>query len=452
VYNGTISDLEELILQCRTQESKDYISEAYAAYKASAYRSCIVTTWIALVFDIIDKIRELSIAGDNKAKTILEKFEKLQERVEKNDPNALKDSLTFEREILDVAKNDLSLIDSHQFTDLDRLKEDRNRCAHPTFQRIETPYHPTPEQARYHLKNAITHVLQMPPVQGKQALSNLLKLVESEYFPQDYDDALKQLQASDLSRPTKSLINAFVDNLLHSYFDNKHPLYFQKRALVALQCCVHMFREDAIPRLIKQFKKIVTNIDDEQLTLAVGVTFFIPEMWLDVGEAVQIRIREYIARCDAPKFVMMAGRCLQNDDLAPLIKDRIQQLECADLSKLISHGVTDECVERAVELFCSSRNWHEANRIYADCVFPVFEKLTEAHLTRIIKSHEEESSDLPGSTGFSNFLDELIKTEKLSKEQLIDLLKENNLEHFALYHVDDDDTEESEKSESETPF
>lgn len=45
----------------------------------------------------------------------------------------------------------------------------------------------------------------MPPVQGKQALSNLLKLVESEYFPLNYDDALKQLQTSDLSRPTKSL-------------------------------------------------------------------------------------------------------------------------------------------------------------------------------------------------------------------------------------------------------
>lgn len=77
MHNGTISDLEELILQCRTQESKDYISEAYAAYKANAYRSCIVTAWIALVFDIIGKIREPSIAGDNKAKTILDKFEKL---------------------------------------------------------------------------------------------------------------------------------------------------------------------------------------------------------------------------------------------------------------------------------------------------------------------------------------------------------------------------------------
>jgi hypothetical protein len=229
----TISDVEELILKCRTKDSRLYISDAYSAYKAGAFRSCIVTTWIALVFDIIDKIRELSISGDKKAAAILNGFEKLQERVDKNDPEALKESLAFEREILDLAKNELGIIDKHQFTDLGRLKEDRNRCAHPTFHRIETPYQPTAEQARYHLKNVIVHVLQMPPVQGKQALSNLSKLVESTYFPVDFDDALKQIQASDFSRPTPALINAFVDKLLFGFFTKGNELYFEKKALIA---------------------------------------------------------------------------------------------------------------------------------------------------------------------------------------------------------------------------
>ena len=37
--------------------------------------SVIITTWIAVVFDIIDKLKELAISGDAQAKVEVEKFE-----------------------------------------------------------------------------------------------------------------------------------------------------------------------------------------------------------------------------------------------------------------------------------------------------------------------------------------------------------------------------------------
>ena len=53
--------LEELYLQCRNKASQDNIEEAVNCYKIGAYRACIVATWIALVYDFIEKVNELEI-------------------------------------------------------------------------------------------------------------------------------------------------------------------------------------------------------------------------------------------------------------------------------------------------------------------------------------------------------------------------------------------------------
>jgi hypothetical protein len=38
-----------------------------ASYRAGAFRAAIVATWIAVCFDVIEKIRELALSGDKEA-------------------------------------------------------------------------------------------------------------------------------------------------------------------------------------------------------------------------------------------------------------------------------------------------------------------------------------------------------------------------------------------------
>lgn len=61
---NTITDLDELALRIRTDESRVLFVEALHAYRAGAFRSAVTSTWIAVVYDAISKIRELSIGGD----------------------------------------------------------------------------------------------------------------------------------------------------------------------------------------------------------------------------------------------------------------------------------------------------------------------------------------------------------------------------------------------------
>jgi hypothetical protein len=61
-----LADLDELVLKCRDERAKSYIAEAVACYKVGAFRSSIVACWIAICFDVIDKLRELASPGTQK--------------------------------------------------------------------------------------------------------------------------------------------------------------------------------------------------------------------------------------------------------------------------------------------------------------------------------------------------------------------------------------------------
>jgi hypothetical protein len=189
-----IADLDELVLKCKAVQARAFIAEAIGSYRAGAFRSSIVATWIAVAYDFIDKLRQLDLTGDKQAKKYLTEFESIRKTGDV--PAALR----FERQILDRAR-ELELISDLEQKDLERLREDRDRCAHPSMNWLDEAYQPSPELARLHLRNAITHLLQHPPVQGKAALERLVSEVGSTYFPRDTAKALEYLRAGPLERP-----------------------------------------------------------------------------------------------------------------------------------------------------------------------------------------------------------------------------------------------------------
>jgi hypothetical protein len=209
-----LRDLDELVQSCRDQEARSYIAEAVICYKAGAFRGCIVATWIAVVFDLIAKIRELSLSGDAEAQTIIRDLTTWQPLIERGDMVSIRKSLELEREIVNVANDKFGFFDGIQILDLKRLQDDRNRCAHPTFQGGDQPYSPSSELARTHLVHAVSHVLSQPPVQGKAGTEHILKSVRSEFFPTELEAAKTQLRSAGLERPKDSLVRSVADHLV----------------------------------------------------------------------------------------------------------------------------------------------------------------------------------------------------------------------------------------------
>src|ERR1700749_825075 len=93
-----LSDLDELVLLCRDEKARLHIVEAVTCYRSGAYRSAIVATWIAVCYDIIDKLRELTLSGDANAQQHIERLEQARAS------NDIEQSLRFERGILNLAQ------------------------------------------------------------------------------------------------------------------------------------------------------------------------------------------------------------------------------------------------------------------------------------------------------------------------------------------------------------
>lgn len=169
---------------------KNYINESVAAYRTGAYRASLITTWIAVCVDIIEKVRELSLSEDPAAK----KYEEQLDKIQPNDPSGM---LGFVRELLNIACDELQLISTIEKSHLEHLKDDRNICAHPTFSDDGSQFTPPAELALSYIVQAANYLLIHPPVKGKVIVQRLYELINEPSFPEDEEKAYSLLSSEN---------------------------------------------------------------------------------------------------------------------------------------------------------------------------------------------------------------------------------------------------------------
>ena len=173
-------DLDILLTKVRHSQSKVYFLDAVRAYKAGALRASMTSAWVALVYDLITKYRELSAMGDPAASTFLLSWDNATAAGD------IKKLLQLEASIIDDATTNTQVINRIAGTHLLRLREDRHLCAHPAFSAEAELFEPSPELVRLHLVNAVDLVLSREPLQGK-AISELYDAdVQSPGFPTEH--------------------------------------------------------------------------------------------------------------------------------------------------------------------------------------------------------------------------------------------------------------------------
>ncbi len=144
------------------------VDEALRCYNVGAVRAAIAATWVAVTTDLIEKIAMLADDGDRRAVEFRRKVD--QARLQGVTPAGAKAMQRVEDDVLGVAE-ELELFDSVGRLDLNRIREDRNLCVHPSLRHLGELYDPRPETARAHLGVALSTVLTLPPTQGRRMLN-----------------------------------------------------------------------------------------------------------------------------------------------------------------------------------------------------------------------------------------------------------------------------------------
>lgn len=417
-----LSDLDELVLKCRDQKAKNYIREAVACYKAGAFRSAIVSTWIAVSFDVLDKLKELSLAGDKEAEKQIEAFDKAR-RI-----GDIANSLKFERDILSVCRDKLELISPVEFIDLDRLQEDRNRCAHPSMTADGEVFNPSAELARMHIRSAVEHLLQYPPAQGKYALDSLTSEVESEYFPTDIKKAIVAFESSPLKKARDSLIRNFTIVLLKKLINDAKDYKEIYRLSTALNAIGVIHRDAYRITLSDKLSSIVRSLEAENLDRVIPLINHVEDSWSHFAADVRQKFQSYVENLPKEKLDDI-DVFLSINDLKNFAEKRLRKATRAELDEPLYFTVPSQVSDRIIELYSESRSFDQANS-FASTVIRYAGDYSKEQIQKIINACGE-NDQIEHSFEVGSVVNALRKNKNVTDEEVDEWLIEAGLNKFA---------------------
>lgn len=418
-----LEDLDELILRCRDERARLYIAEAVSNYRAGAFRSAIVASWIAVCFDVIEKLRELALAGDKAAETQVQDLEATRRAGD------LSRALKFERELLEIAKDKFELISPLEYIDLERLQADRNRCAHPSLTSDDKVYTPSAELARLHIHSAVTHLLQHPPVQGKFALDRLVQEVESEYFPSTAKDARVAFASGPLRRPRESLVRNLVLVFAKTVLKDSPDYKRRMRLTAALRAISELHPLPYAAALSERLSPLFRAVPDAELSAATTFLQYVADSWQYLEADVRQRLQNYVRELPA-KNLEDVEFLLKYTPLQLQARHRVTIATKKELSQALFFDIPPEVADRFITIYLASESFDDANS-WAKQMFVHTGEFTADHVRRLLAS-AAKNSQIAGSFQIGPLISSMRGGKKLPADEFEKLLRENGLEEFAL--------------------
>lgn len=420
-----LEDLDELTLRCRDEKARQHIAEAVASYRAGAFRSSIVATWIAVCFDVIEKLRELSLAGDKQAEQQVQDIEKTHRT---NDMTA---ALKFERELLLLAKDKFELLSQIEYEDLKRLQEDRNRCAHPSLSSDEQAYAPPAELARLHIHSAVVHLLQHPPVQGKFAHERILKDIDSEYFPTSVLEAKVVISAGPLKRPRDSLLRGIVVVLYKELLKMQNSMKRNSQLAAALQAIESIHPAQTLQIKQEKLPALFKNLSDKELYVATECLEAVPNTWHFLTEDIKLRLQGYVENLSVSEIERIEF-LLNFQPLKEAAIIRLQTVSRNELRTVVRHSLNPpaEIVDRLIDLYLQSSSFDQANLQGRDMV--QFADNFSENQIRLMLNRVSQNDQLMGSFQLAPLIARLRASNKVSVDEFEKLLLENGLTTYRL--------------------
>ena len=424
-----LTTLDEAVLSCKTPAAKAQISEAVRCYEAGAYRAAIVLTYITVCFDLIDKLRALSSTGDGRAKTLLIDLENFQKQLDAGNDQALSSLLKFERELFEKFRDDFEFFGVNEFEELARLRNDRNRCAHPTFFKSEAPYIPNAELARLHITNAIRFVLSQEPKQGKAALDQVRSAITSQYFPDSLEEIVDRFKLLGLDNAREPLIIAIADDIVFNSADVSHKYYLFPPAFKAIDALIELRRHAAAPRVTQNVEKLLNSTEDAAIESGSLFVLRNKDVQSDLSIAARGVVSSWVEKNDYQKPGNTVRRAIQIDWLKASARKRLDRLDEDDFSYL-RRPVPQEMLARAAEIYSQARSWSEANVLAPKVAIPFADAFGESEVRLIFDEATNGAADLRGSHNFREFIEKLYSESALGKVKIDELTEEFDLETY----------------------
>lgn len=411
-----ITDLDSLVIKVRNSNTKVYISEALASFRAGSNRGAILSTWIALSYDILSKIREIAADDPGAPAQFINDFDKASTN------NNKEKLLKLERELLHKAK-DLEIINNHEFHALERLKEDRHRCAHPTHDNEDDLFIPSPEQVRAHLVHCLNYVLTQKPVQGKKAIDRLISDLQNSNFLNNYEDTHSFLKSRYLNRSKEVFISNSIKLLSKSLLKNSVPELHGLEEITFF--ALKSFYRDSFYEAREIMRLNVNNYLDTSKPISFirlpQIISIDKNIWNFLSEDNQIAFKGFV-NSDEHQILKShhTYECFEVPAIKELVTNRLNEIEDSDLLNIINKNPIKYFLPIIVYKFCNETTYSTTRDFGYKLAGTYSKYITVSDLKQIISCSMVDDQIY----GYSNFDTIILSIFRETKDRLLNYTKD----------------------------
>lgn len=373
-------DLDVLLTRIRNPNSKGYFLDAVKAYKSGALRGALTSAWVALVFDLIAKYRELSTMGDAAATAFLQSWDNATASGD------IAKLLQLEGSILEDATANTQVVNRIAKTHLERLREDRHLCAHPAFSAEAALFDPSPELVRLHLVNAVDLVLSQEPLQGKAIFDLYYVDVQSPGFPTAQERILDYVEQRYLARVRAQNVRNFgtvlAKSLLKGVPAQWDPLH---RKIIPSLVAVRDRAAPAWPDVAQAIIRLIDNLEPTNRPRAVAFIAAFPDFWPRLQEPTRTALQATIDNADPA--TLADYRILVGVNLPQFRAALLALIAALDREHLINAVASQPLAElwaRAVEEYKGSGSWRRSEANFTNLISPFAGRLGSQQLDQLL--------------------------------------------------------------------
>lgn len=249
--------LDEAINNVVSDKTKHYLKEVIADYYNKCYRSCIVSLYTIVIYDLTEKLLKLKdIYSEEKATKKLNEIEEEQKKVNYHYSE-------IEKKIYEASK-EIGLFNNIEFKQLEQLKDARDNAAHSVFLNNYQLIEPTKEQTLSHIRNMFDAVFIKDIVISKKILNNFRDDICNYYSRQpelkNYDEYLMDKYYKRFNKETKKSMFTSLWNYAFIFDDNdcnKNRCVLVKTLVKFIEWDEQLFKEYLKNNNEKLFAKII---------------------------------------------------------------------------------------------------------------------------------------------------------------------------------------------------
>ena len=380
IVDSGFIDLDILLTRIRHSQSKVYFLDAVKAYKAGALRGALTSAWVALVYDLIAKYRELSAMGDAAATAFLQSWDNATATGD------IAKLLQLEGGILEDATANTQVVNRIARTHLDRLREDRHLCAHPAFSAEADLFQPSPELVRLHLVNAVDLVLSQEPLQGK-AIFDLYDVdVQSPGFPTAHERILDYVEQRYLARVRAQNVRNFGMVLAKSLLKGVPPQWEAlHRKIIPSLVAVRERAAHAWPEVSLTIVRLIDNLEPPNRPRAIAFIAAFPDFWLRLQEPTRTALQATIENADPASITdyrILSGVTVPQFRASLLTL--IAGLTKRQLADAIASQPLADLWLPAVGKYNGSGSWRGSEANFSDLITPFAGRLSNEQLDQLL--------------------------------------------------------------------